>query len=406
MGSNVDLLESRTPKRYRLGTHRAVPPLETWERIRPLLPRFGITRIADVTGLDRIGIPVATAIRPMSRSIAVAAGKGTDQVSAKVSAAMEAIELAHAEWIDRSLVLGSCVEIARTWPIAHPSTLPLLRGHRLTDRTRLVWIEGQQLADGSPIMLPYELVHAHYCPPALPGADSFLATTNGLSSGNALVEAVCHGLFEVIERDALSIWSRLPPLERDQCRIELPSSDESLLARPIELLARAEMDVAIWDITSDLAVPAFHCLIVDRDDPGGHPGTGTGCHPDKEIALCRALLEAAQVRAVYISGGRDDLFRREYETAHMASFRRTGERAATGYSSRGAFVDLPSTTADCFEEDLAYTLDRLSSRGCRSPIVVDLSQPDTGIAVVRVVVPGLEGPLAEDALPGERGAHA
>jgi ribosomal protein S12 methylthiotransferase accessory factor YcaO len=97
MDAIADLLSSRTPKRYWSGTHRAVPPRQTWDRIAPLLPRFGITRVADITGLDRINIPVATAIRPMSRSIAVAAGKGVDLVAAKTSAAMEAIECAHAD---------------------------------------------------------------------------------------------------------------------------------------------------------------------------------------------------------------------------------------------------------------------------------------------------------------------
>jgi ribosomal protein S12 methylthiotransferase accessory factor len=37
---------------------------------------MGVTRIANVTGLDRIGIPVAIAVRPNSRSVSVAQGKG------------------------------------------------------------------------------------------------------------------------------------------------------------------------------------------------------------------------------------------------------------------------------------------------------------------------------------------
>jgi ribosomal protein S12 methylthiotransferase accessory factor len=363
-----------------------------------MLGRFGVTRIADVTGLDRIGIPVATAIRPMARSVAVAAGKGLDTVAAKVSASMEAIELAHAEAIDRPLVLGSFAELSRARPTADPFNLPLLPGHRLMDGTRILWIEGRELAGGSAILIPYELVHAHYCPPAMPGAGFFLATTNGLSSGNAFAEAVCHGLFEVIERDALARWSRLSWTERNDSRLHLSPQDESLAAGPLDLLDRAGFDVLLlWDITSDIGVPAFHCLILDGEDPAGHPGTGTGCHLDKEVALCRAILEAVQVRATYISGGRDDLRRREYETGHMASFRRAagaGERAP-----RRPFADIPSVATDCFEDDLAYVLERLSVCGLPSPIVVDLSLPDSGIAVVRVVAPGLEGP--QDTAPTE-----
>ena len=106
MQTSFDLTRSRTPKRYFSGTHRSTYPAETWNYISSQLPKFGVTRVADITGLDRIGIPVALAIRPLSRSITVAAGKGVDLVAAKVSAAMEAIECAHAEAIDRPLYFG------------------------------------------------------------------------------------------------------------------------------------------------------------------------------------------------------------------------------------------------------------------------------------------------------------
>jgi hypothetical protein len=169
--SDPAFLNSRTPKQYFSGTHRAISPAETWDRIQPLLRRFGITRVADITGLDRIGVPVATAVRPMSRSIAVAAGKGVDLVAAKVSAAMEAIEWAHAERIDRPLFLGSRFEIAAGRQTATLSHLPLLAGAALDDQTPLLWIEGRSLAEGAPVMVPYELVHAHYCPLGLPVGD-------------------------------------------------------------------------------------------------------------------------------------------------------------------------------------------------------------------------------------------
>ena len=60
-------------KRLDAGTHRSRTPAETLARIRPLMARFGITRVANVTGLDRVGIPVALAIRPNARAIAAAA---------------------------------------------------------------------------------------------------------------------------------------------------------------------------------------------------------------------------------------------------------------------------------------------------------------------------------------------
>lgn len=397
-----DFLESRTPKRYFSGTHRAAPPQETWERIEPLLPAFGVTRVADITGLDRIGVAVATAIRPLSRSIAVAAGKGVNLIAAKVSAAMEAIECAHAERIDRPLFFGSRADLARTQRVIDPTSLPLLGGAVVDDQTPLLWIEGRTIADGGSVLVPYELVHAHYCPFALPGSAVFNATTNGLSSGNVGIEAICHGLFEVIERDALNLWSRLSRSERIARRLHLSFDGSPVAEQTTDQLVRKGFKVAVWNITSDTQVPAFHCVIVDDLEPGGQPGTGTGCHPDKDIALSRALFEAIQVRGTYISGGRDDLARRDYDVDKIADLRRMLEQDPIDSVDNLHFSDLPSHHAEYFEDDARWAINRLEDAGCGPPIVVDLSLTGSGLSVVRVVVPGLEGPLAPNVMPGIR----
>ena len=51
-------------KAYNNETQRAVPLEETLARIEPKVPAAGITRVADITNLDRIGIPVFSCIRP------------------------------------------------------------------------------------------------------------------------------------------------------------------------------------------------------------------------------------------------------------------------------------------------------------------------------------------------------
>src|SRR4051812_31442956 len=86
-------------KHYVRGTHRVRPPHETVAEYRALMPRLGITRLANVTGLDTIGIPVYVAIRPNARCLATSQGKGLDHDAAKASALMESIETWHAEVI-------------------------------------------------------------------------------------------------------------------------------------------------------------------------------------------------------------------------------------------------------------------------------------------------------------------
>ena len=79
------------------GTIRAKKAGETYRRILPIAEKIGVTRVANVTGLDYLGIPVAIAIRPDSQHLSVSQGKGSSILLAKVSALMESIELWHAE---------------------------------------------------------------------------------------------------------------------------------------------------------------------------------------------------------------------------------------------------------------------------------------------------------------------
>ena len=109
------VVEEKRTKGYRLGTHRLIDPQATLEHIRPRLPEMGITRIANVTGLDRIGLPVVMVTRPNSRSLAGAQGKGLDLDSAMASGVMESVESYHAERIELSVECANLATMMRRW---------------------------------------------------------------------------------------------------------------------------------------------------------------------------------------------------------------------------------------------------------------------------------------------------
>ncbi len=92
-----------TTKGYLCGTHRLVAPEVTLSRLARAMPVMGITRIANVTDLDIVGIPVVMVCRPNSRSLSVSQGKGLDLAAAKASGLMESIESYHAERITLAL---------------------------------------------------------------------------------------------------------------------------------------------------------------------------------------------------------------------------------------------------------------------------------------------------------------
>ena len=96
---------------------RIVGAEQTVARLKPLMPVFGITRVANVTGLDTIGIPTVMVLRPNSRALAVSQGKGTSLAAAKASGLMESIESYHAERITLPLKLGSYEDL-------HPASSP------------------------------------------------------------------------------------------------------------------------------------------------------------------------------------------------------------------------------------------------------------------------------------------
>ncbi len=105
------------PKKHRAGTHRLVSPEETVESVRRFFPVMGITRTADITGLDVIGLPVVTVCRPNSRSVTVSLGKGLDLAAARASGVMESIEAFMAERITLPLVLGSVNDLRSSRPL-------------------------------------------------------------------------------------------------------------------------------------------------------------------------------------------------------------------------------------------------------------------------------------------------
>jgi YcaO-like protein with predicted kinase domain len=195
---------NETFKSHTLGTHRTVAPEETLRRILPLLPRAGITRVANITGLDVIGVPVVAVVRPNSRSIAVAQGKGLDLVAAKVSGIMESLENYHAERVRLPLMLASWEEMRERGRTLDLAALPRLAGSILDPRAPFLWVQGHEILGRTSIWLPFELVHTAYTLPLPTASGAFQMNDSGVASGNHPLEATSHAVCELAERDAVT----------------------------------------------------------------------------------------------------------------------------------------------------------------------------------------------------------
>lgn len=371
---------------------------------------MGITRVANVTGLDYIGVPVVMVTRPNARTLAVSQGKGIDLDHAKASGVMESIESFHGERIRLPLKLMSYDEIRGDHAVVDPMTLPSVPDSLYRPDLRILWIEGYDLVARAPVWLPYESVHVNYALPLPEGSGCFASSTNGLASGNHLLEAISSGICEVVERDADALWLVAGEADLGRRRVDVDTIDDARCRTIVEMYRRALMKIEVWDTTTDIGIPSFRCHIYEAEDnPNDPQGTffGAGCHPTRAIALSRALTEAAQSRLTYISGSRDDIERRDYRRPGDATPAEHHGRAATAAPATRRFQDSAHRDADTLNDDLQWELERLQAVGVKQVIVTDLTRPEFKVAVVKVVIPGLESvPDGPDYVPGSRARAA
>lgn len=394
----------RAAKRFAGGTHRTAEPEETLERIRPHLRTAGITRLADVTGLDRIGIPTVLAYRPNSPTLSNAAGKGFTLAAAMVSGAMEGMELHHAEnprlpALHRSY--GALVAEGRAIP---RHRLALTRDALFSENRREYWVEGWDLLSQQEALVPYDSVAMLTHPAQRPDFwMAFPCTSNGLASGNHLLEAACSALMEVIERDALACHrAAFLTRQHSYARVALETVEHALVQDLLARFEAAQVGVLLYDLTVDTEVPVYSATLYDRVNRHLGMYGGYGAHLDPGVAMVRALTEAAQSRLTYIAGSRDDYFRHDYLKHRMGD----GEQEIRAMEAVPATVDARarvSEATDSFEGDTALLLEKLSAAGLEQVVLVDLTHEEVGIPVVRVVVPGLEGyPSHQHYMPGRR----
>jgi ribosomal protein S12 methylthiotransferase accessory factor len=390
-------------KSYRSGTHRSRAPEDTLAEYAPHMARMGITRLANVTGLDTIGVPVYMAVRPNSKCLSVSQGKGLDPAAAKASALMESIETWHGESVQLPLVYESAATMRRRGAVIDLDRVVRRAGRAVPLDLPQLWLEGWDLIGERRTWVPFDLVTmdlvlSPHHPPLLP------RTSNGLASGNHLLEAISHGLCELIERDALALWYADDSDDSAKATQVDPATVTDASCR--ELLARldaAHQGVGIWDVTSDLGIPSYNAFIYDR--PGLHVTgkfRGSGCHLAPEVALSRALSEAVQSRLTYVAGSRDDIVADDYVGVRNQDDMRELEEALTTPPPSASHAARASLATERFETDIALLLERLVAAGLDSAVVVDLSRPDLGIPVVKVIVPGLENGELEGIEPGAR----
>ena len=377
---------------------------EAMEHAERIADQIGVIRVGLVGELSTLGVHVAQAFGERSGwSASFSSGKAETRSGARAGSIMEEAEL-HAQDAFRPPVQARTAFADGGGRLVDPRTLALPFDSRYDERLQIDWSECVDLLTVGTALVPSACLIGErqpndvYYSPRLGGK---IFSSSGLGSGFSMAEAAVHAAAECIERHA----QRLAELELDNPgKVGLRRfwfvDEASLPETPRRIVDRYRaggMSVRILDMTSDIAVPTFYSRVFDDPFDGGSSTTSDGfaCHPDPEVAVTMALLEAAQTKAGFIAGGREDyslqarsLGRHERPRTVLTSSqafwfgndRPTRELAATsGFRSRDIL------------EELEWIVDRVEDAGYRRFLIADLSTPRIAPAcAVRVIIPGTE----------------
>ncbi|MEN6573903.1 YcaO-related McrA-glycine thioamidation protein [Methanobacterium aggregans] len=377
------------PIKYFGCTHRSIAPEATIKNVEGKLKAAGVTRVAEITHLDRVGVPVYSAIRPMAAdgAVSIYAGKGATKTQAKASAMMESFERYSAEIHDsdrEKIISGVFEEVDNA---LDPRSLILPNTQFNPEESRLEWIKARDLKDEREYMVPANAVYHPYN--LQDSLKLFKSNTNGLASGNRIEEAVFHGMMEVVERDA---WSIFEAHRSSKPEIDCENTENPLIKDLLMKFRDAGINVKLMDLTADIKISTIAAV---SDDPVlKDPALltlGVGTHLDPEIAAIRALTEVAQSRATQIHGTREDTVRAVFmRKAGYERMKRINKHWFGDSEETINLSEIKNRSGSSFREDISMAMKILRKCGFNDVLYSDLTRSNIEIPVVRVIIPGLE----------------
>ena len=438
---------SDIPIHYFSCTHRAIEPSKTLANYENKLKIAGITRLTDITHLDRIGIPVYSAIRPTAQDggVSIYAGKGATKEQAKASAMMEGFERYSAEKqkIDEVNSKIATIQEMNGEQFINPNDLIL--SNEIIDldfkkEHRLEWTLAIDIITEEEYYIPSNAIFHPYIPKSnYPENNNkynkynnyekdnkqnnkdneqnndnkhrnnqiataiFKGNTNGLASGNVLEEAVLHGILEVIERDA---WSIFELTKKNKKEIDIDTFENPLINSLLDKFKKESIDIKLMDLTADIDIPTIAATADDTilQDPALLT-LGVGTHLNPEIAVLRALTEVAQSRATQIHGTREDTSRAVFmRKAGYVRMKKMNKHYFEDEIEENIIdiSDIKDKSTASLKKDIEITTKELTNNGIDKILFKDLTRKEIGVNVVRVVIPGTENYAIDSDRLGKR----
>ncbi len=380
---------------YSLNGNRAANGRTFLKKIEKLCPLVGVRRVGDISHLTGAPYPVFQSCRPNLLlhteygQNSGALGKGTTETQAKISCIMEAIEGYCSEPRSPHLIRASFRYLAQQYAVLDPRKL--LTQFDVDPPSLdepLMWTPAYSVKTGSAIWVPAETVYCPFVNKPYRTRSLFISASNGLSSGSTYLEAVVHGLYELIERYYLA------KMEQGGVTVEAMFEDQ-VKERSVQAYLRVmgdEDQVQLYSIELPGVrnLPMIMCCLVA--DNTLHQGWG--CSPSIEMSVSRAFSEAMQSRATVISGSRENMpsiesGARAAEESIFGKATQPEERTLSLKALRARAIDKRFTSLD---QEYQFVLAWLRARSLDNVIIANLTRQGIDVPVVKVLIPELAVP--------------
>lgn len=264
-----------------------------------------------------------------------------------------------------------------------------LSERRMQPERALSWYRTTRAADGADAWLPADICLRR--PPAQRDFAPPFPLSIGSAAGPSRDAAALHGLLELIERDAASLWWRGGQLPRS-----IPPQHEAAIAvegllRQLRRGAPAQRRTWLLDITTDIGVPCV-ASVSCRPDGSGF-AVGLAARPALEAAarsatveMCQFELADAVVIAKQSERGDDALNAQDRIHLQRAAINADQCRLLHPVAEYATHLPLRATEASV---TFGLIVQRLEKLGIET-FCLDLTRQRFAVPVVRVIAPGLQ----------------
>ena len=373
---------------YRANGNRAADGKAFLKRVQALAPAFGMTRVAEISQLAETSFPVFQATRPNLHHHAAlgkntgSQGKGPTRTQAMLSCLMESVESFCDESRNVHLIRGSYRFLREQHALVHPRLMlhrPAVRPP--AEDEPFLWTPAYHVESDSAVLVPAETVYSDLPVDSYRTRPVFPTSSNGLAAGATYLEAVIHGLYEVIERLYVGL------AEAGRVRIDaLFESDYDLFdVDGFNMAAGHEFELQLFALKSPRIrnLPMVVCFLVG--DPDYYEGGG--CCGDVDTAIMRAISEAMQCYATNISGSREDLACVEVQEGGLGTPLETPRRRNLRIETYKRQVSDRKYAA--LRDEFDALVDWVHAAGYQNICISNLTRTGLEIPTVKVIIPGM-----------------